>query len=282
MYLDTITVDNANIDIWGEYEPSFAPVVKAFVTNFTDFGELGAAIAIYYRGRKVLDMWGGHVDQARSLAWEKDTLVSTASVFKGMMSFLVHMLVYRGQLSYDSPVADYWPEFAKNGKSDISIRQAVSHHAALPYCDESEPGDILRWDKWVEAVTKQAPEWQPGSKGVYHTLTIAPIIGGLVEAVTGKRVWQLFREEITEALDVDYHLSLNDDEYLRLAPDFETSGFFEDISLDSEIMTRFFRPVGDLSTVLGKEEKIVESPNLRISDPPAVHEALQGCSLLLR
>ena len=178
--LDRVSVDGQTIDIHGVCPAAFKPVLDAFATNFRERRELGASYCIYLGGQKVVDLWAGHRDPGRTTVWTDDTLLGMASVVKGMLSMALHMLADQGKISYDAPVVQYWPEFAQNGKERITVRQAISHHAAIHFCDAAEPGDLFRWDRFVAAVAKQKPEWQPGTSGVYHTLTIIPILGHLI------------------------------------------------------------------------------------------------------
>jgi CubicO group peptidase (beta-lactamase class C family) len=79
----------------------------------------GAAVCVYQRGRKVVDIWGGHQDPPRERPWNSDTIVSMASVVKGMLAYAVHLLADRGKVDYEAPVADYWPQFAQARKARI-------------------------------------------------------------------------------------------------------------------------------------------------------------------
>lgn len=72
---------------------------------------------------KVVDLWGGYRDLDKHLPWEEDTLVLVFSTTKGF-------------LDYDEKVAKYWPEFSQNGKSDITVRQLLSHQAGLCRIDK--------------------------------------------------------------------------------------------------------------------------------------------------
>lgn len=250
-----LELDGTLVDIVGRYEARFQPVVGAFIANFRDRRELGAAVAVQHEGRVVVDVWGGHRDSARQLAWQHDTICSMASVVKGVMAMGLHLLADRGRIEYDQPVARYWPEFAAAGKERITVRQAISHHAALHYADQANPGDLIRWDPLVRAVAAQAPEWEPGTRGVYHTITIIPILGELIQRVTGERPWGFLRREITEGLGVDYTLGLGPAEFARYAADAETEAFIQGAAAPPEVMARFFKAAGDPATALTAEEQ---------------------------
>src|SRR6185503_9718993 len=117
--------------IEGHCDPRFAAVRDAFAANFEAGREVGASLAATLDGEFVVDLWGGHADAAKTRRWERDTIINVFSTTKAMTALCVHMLVDRGQLDVDAPVARYWPEFARAGKERITIRQVLSHSSGL-------------------------------------------------------------------------------------------------------------------------------------------------------
>lgn len=253
--LDEFTVDSVPVAVWGECSSGYERVLAAFVDNFRSRRELGASVCVYRHGKKVVDLWGGHRDVLRQQVWTPDTLVTMASVVKGMLAFALHMLADRGKLDYDSPVARYWPEFAQAGKEHITVRQAISHHAAIHMSDHAKPGDLFRWDPFVRAIEKQAPEWAPGTRGAYHTLTIIPILCELIARTSGMPAWDFFRQEITEKLGVEYHIRMTAAELARFSADVDTEHFIQHAKIEPEVFARFFRGVGNPATDLTPEEQ---------------------------
>ena len=126
--------------IYGSVAPGFEEVKTEFKRNFAERGELGAACAIYYRGEKVVDLWGGYRDEATCAPWEEDTLVPVFSTSKGFSALALAVAHSQGLLDYEEKVATYWPEFAQNGKANITVRQLLEHQAGL--CAVDEPLDI--------------------------------------------------------------------------------------------------------------------------------------------
>lgn len=250
-----LTVDGRPVSISGECAPGFEPVLEAFGANFRERGELGASVCVYRDGRKVVDLWGGHRDPARTQVWEAGTIVSMASVVKGMLAFALHMLADRGALSYDAPVAQYWPEFASEGKERITVRQAVSHHAALHLVDAAEPGDYFRWERMVAAIARQRPQWAAGRRGVYHTVSSVFILGKLIQCASGEYPWDFFRREVTERLGVDYHIRFTEAERARYCQNYDTEHFVRDAKISPDILPRFFAGMGDYTRVLTVEEQ---------------------------
>ncbi len=121
------------------------------------------------------------------------------------MSTLVHILVDQGLAAYDDPIAKHWPEFAANGKGSITIRQALCHEAGLYRIDEmiTHANEILDWDHMKALVAAARPVHEPGAHHGYHALTYGWLIGGLIEAMTGKPLQRVLQEELVDPLGLD-------------------------------------------------------------------------------
>ncbi|HWF78644.1 MAG TPA: serine hydrolase domain-containing protein, partial [Caulobacteraceae bacterium] len=109
------------VPIDGVCDPRFAAVREAFAGNFVKHGEIGAAVTLFVGGRKVVDLWGGWADRARTRPWAEDTLVNVFSIGKAIAATCVLRLVKRGQLELDAPVTRWWPEFGAAGKHEITL-----------------------------------------------------------------------------------------------------------------------------------------------------------------
>lgn len=206
----------------GFAEDRFAPFREAFAANFSVRGEVGAAACVYMDGRPVADLWGGHADAARSRPWEADTIVCMMSVSKAMVALCAHMLIDRGLLDLDAPVANYWPEFAQAGKAEITVDCLISHLAALVFPDEVPVAALPDWNLMVEGLARQAPSWEPGTRGAYHSSTFGHLVGELVRRVSGQTIDRFFATQVAGPLGADFHFGLRDDDNSRVA-DFLTN-----------------------------------------------------------
>ena len=121
--------------IAGDVDEGYGKVADVFRRNLTSGQEVGAAVAVYRDGVKVVDLWGGFRNGITKAPWEKDTLVPTFSTTKGVSSLAVAVAASQGLISYDAKVADYWPEFAQASKDRITVRELLSHQAGLPVID---------------------------------------------------------------------------------------------------------------------------------------------------
>ena len=124
--------------------PGFEEVRAEFDRNFAERGEIGAAVAAYWRGEKVVDLWGGRRTPTGDEPWNEDTMVVVNSTTKGLAAMTVAVANSRGWIDYEAPVAEYWPEFAQNGKGAITVRQLLSHEAGLVWIDEPLHFEDLR------------------------------------------------------------------------------------------------------------------------------------------
>jgi CubicO group peptidase (beta-lactamase class C family) len=195
--------------IAGSCDTRFTPVREAFESNFREHGELGAAVALAVDGRVVVDIWAGWMDAARMRAWERDTLVAVFSVGKAMAALCVLMLVERGQVDLEAPVARYWPEFAAGGKDAVTVRMMLAHRAGLPAIRRLLAEDAMYdWTHLASALAEEEPWWEPGSRHGYHVNTFGFLTGELVRRVSGVSIGAFLRREIAGPIRADFHFGL--------------------------------------------------------------------------
>ncbi|MFF5189441.1 serine hydrolase domain-containing protein [Streptomyces sp. NPDC000345] len=193
----------------GEIAAGFEPVREAFAANFERHGDIGAAVCVYHRGRPVVDLWGGTADPETGRPWTRDSLQLVYSATKGATATAAHLLAQRGVLDLDAPVAEYWPEFAANGKARIPVRQLLSHQAGLVALDEPVPlADALAWHPMTAALAAQRPLWEPGTAHGYHGRTYGWLVGEVIRRVSGRTPGRFFADEIAAPLELDLFIGL--------------------------------------------------------------------------
>ncbi|MEP7209996.1 MAG: serine hydrolase domain-containing protein, partial [Alphaproteobacteria bacterium] len=150
--------------------------------------------------------------------WVKDTIVNVYSTTKTMTALTALLVADRGELKFDAPVAKYWPEFAANGKADVKVSHLMSHSAGLSGWKEPiKQDDLYDWEKATSLLAAQAPFWAPGTACGYHAVTQGYLVGEVVRRITGKTVGTVFREEIAEPMNADFHIGLPASEDARVA-----------------------------------------------------------------
>ena len=195
----------------GEVDRGYGKLADAFRANFINAREVGAALAVYRDGVKVVDLWGGLRSGVSRAPWAEDTVVNLFSTTKGLSSLALAVAASHGHLDYDATVSRYWPEFAQAGKSDVTVRQLLSHQAGLAAIDEplslrtlSEPSAL------AAALAAQRPAWTPGARHGYHGLTLGWYESELLRRVDpmSRSLGQYFAEEIAHPLGLDLFIGL--------------------------------------------------------------------------
>jgi len=230
------------MDTQGFCQPDFEGVQQAFEANFDKGLELGASVAVTLDGEPVVDLWGGSASPQGN-PWQEDTLVNVYSTTKTMAAFCVLVLADRGEVDLHAPVADYWPEFAQQGKEAVLVSHVMSHSAGLSGFDPPlESVDALYdWDSICARLAAQAPWWEPGTRSGYHAITQGYLQGEIVRRVSGRSIGQFFRKEIAEPLAADFHIGLDpvhDDRVGELVP--PTAGLGDAFTDPDSIAARTF------------------------------------------
>ena len=190
-------------------------LAELFEENFERFGELGAAVSVWQNGKAILELHGGFRDARRHEPWTADTIVLFWSATKGLGSAcLLHVLQER-DIKLERRVAEFWPEFAQAGKSEITLAQLLSHQAGLPAFDESV--DVLDYPAVIAALEKQAPLWPPGTAHGYHARTFGFLVDELVRRIVGQTVSEYWRQAFGDPLGLDIWIGLPESEHARAA-----------------------------------------------------------------
>lgn len=207
-----------NTEIHGFCEPQFMPFRDAFAANFANGLELGASFGATWRGRLVVDLWAGFADVERTRPWEQDTIVAVASTTKIMLMIAASMVIERGLLDLDAPVARYWPEFAQGGKAAVTVRDALTHQAGVPGFDvQISDDELCDWAR-VTARLAAEPHWFGGERQIcYHFHTFGFLVGELIRRVDGRRPRQFLTEEIFSKVGADFLIGLTQEAASRVA-----------------------------------------------------------------
>lgn len=191
----------------------------AFVANFERHGEVGAAFSVHRHGRPIIDLWGGVAAPGTSDPYTGDTLQMVMSTTKGVVAIAAHILAEEGHLDFDAPVAQYWPEFAAEGKGTMPVRWLFSHRAGLAAIDTPlGVEDVYAWDPVVKALAAQRPNWEPGTAHGYHALTYGWLASEVVKRVSGMSVGKFVAERMARPLGLDFWIGLPNNLNARVAP----------------------------------------------------------------
>lgn len=188
--------------------------VRQIIHDLTASGvETGLQVAAYLDGELIVDTWAGIADEATGRPVTGDTLFTSWSTTKGFAATCIHLLAERGQVDYDMPIAAYWPEFAANGKAQVTVRHALTHTAGIPQMPKEVTVEMMTdWTAMCTAIANHAPLWAPGTMVGYHAWTFGWLLGEIVRRADGRPLAQFAREELCRPLGItDFYLGIPDE-----------------------------------------------------------------------
>jgi CubicO group peptidase (beta-lactamase class C family) len=212
------------VRVGGFVAPGFEPVAETLVQSVTAGGEVGVAVAAYVDGRKVVDAWCGEAEPEQEVAWSASTLAVVYSCTKAATALCAQLLADRGLLDVDAPVAEYWPEFAAEGKRGVPVRFLLNHTVGLlafPRYWEIVKADgrgLDRTDELVERLAATPPHWEPGTAAGYHALTYGWLVGEVVRRIDGRTLGRFFADEVAAPLGLSLWIGLPAKQHERVAP----------------------------------------------------------------
>lgn len=204
--------------IQGYSSAQFEPLKKLLQEKLDKDEELGVCVTINIEGKNVVDLYGGYSDEAKSKAWDENTITNVWSSTKTVAAFATLLLHERGLLNVDDPVAKYWPEFGENGKDKVLIRHLLSHTSGVSGWEEKVTGQqAADLSHSVPLLAKQAPWWEPGTASGYHMLCYGHHLGEVVRRVTGKPMKEFVATEIAGPMGADFQVGVQDKDLPRVS-----------------------------------------------------------------
>src|SRR6056300_1661793 len=113
----------------GVCPPKFQKVQQIFQNLFNDKEEVGANFAVVQNNEVLINIFGG--SKNLNDEWDENTIVNTFSLSKGIYASCIAKLIEEKELDIEKKVSFYWPEFKKNNKENIKIKDILSHQSGL-------------------------------------------------------------------------------------------------------------------------------------------------------
>ncbi|EFP03936.1 CRE-LACT-6 protein [Caenorhabditis remanei] len=268
-------------EVNGYVDERFRTVLDAFRRNFGQGEEReGAAFAVYYKGKEVVNLWGGYADKESRRKWTENTKTVMFSASKAISSIVIAVMVDRGLLNYEDRVVDYWPEYGRYGKNATTVEDVLSHKAGLPYLSDTVSiEDVKNGWEIMKKVENSVPAWTPGTASGYHAVTFGFILDGLVRKADprGRDIKTFFEEEIAEPYDLDIQIGAKKSEapYLARLTTPSLWEFTRDIIKDPKILIMLGLMYVRFDTVVDKMRSnpdwlLVNYDTMVLNDPEIV------------
>jgi len=195
------------------------PVAQAFKDNFENNLEHGAQFCVFKKGELLVDLKGGWADRQKTQAVKKDTLFSVFSSGKAMAALVIAHLADQDRLGYNQLVSTIWPEFAVQGKGELSVAQILSHQAGLSGISNPDwtGEDWYDWEKTCAELAGQAPLFPPGSASGYHPVTYGFLAGEIARRTDKdmRSLGHILREDLCAPNEIDVWIGLPEEEHHR-------------------------------------------------------------------
>lgn len=229
--------------------PNIQPQLQQLLTDLQlDDAPAGGSLVVYQAGKRIAQASIGMAQAGKE--WQPDTLSLNFSTGKGVLATLTHILVSKQLLDYDTPIANYWPEFATNGKADITLRTLMLHQADLFAINsiDADSETLLDWQAMkakVAAMTPTQPDQHENYESAYSALVYGWILGGLIEEASDMTLADALRHYLTEPLGIaeSCYFGVPEskvDSVAKLVKDFETAD--ENADQDSELRSKRHKP----------------------------------------
>lgn len=194
--------------ITADIAPGFEPLREAFEANFADGLELGASLCVIVDDQIIAKIHGGHTSRRKEQLWSDETLIPVYSCSKLVCAIIIAHLADQDKLGYNQTVSSLWPDFAAQGKGDLTVAQVLSHQSGLSGITDPDftAQDWFDWDKTCAALAAQAPIWEPGTASGYHPVTFGFLAGEIARRADGRTIGAILREDFAAAHDIDFHI----------------------------------------------------------------------------
>jgi len=210
--------------VQGTVAPGFESVKRLYERETETMAERNSQLCVFHEGERVVDLWRS---TAGDTDFSADSLVNVFSSGKSLETIPIAWLVGQGLLDYEAKIADYWPEFATNGKADITVADLMRHEGGLAAFDTSIPAadlsaENIRQNRVGQVIERQKAKFRKGegNQREYHAVTRGWIINELFRRVDpdGRTVGEWLRAEVSDPIGADAFIGVTEEELPRISP----------------------------------------------------------------
>jgi len=186
-------------------------IANEFNRQFTEGLHSAATLAVFKDGKQVVDLTRG--------AAHASPLFRVFSMGKPLSAAVLWRYKARGHFDWDTPVAEFWPEFGTRGKSSVTIGHVLSHSAGLASNETIPPNDYNDWGRVISHIEDMSPLTVPGETVRYHSRTFGWIVGEIAARISGITFDEAFAREVALPLGLkNTTFSIDQSEFGRLVP----------------------------------------------------------------
>merc|ERR1712087_586092 len=213
-YSTSVTMGQASsktFAVEGFTAPGYEKVREMFERNFSRGADQTAQLCVYVGEEVVVDLWAS----TSQSAYTGDTLTNVFSSTKSITAIAMAALVDLGLINYSDKISQHWPEFAENGKGDVTIADLMRHEAGLANFDtpidiEDTLRENIKKNSLGEVIARQKCVYPEGGKREYHAITRGWVANEIFRRVhpEGKTIGEFVDEKIARPLEADIYIGV--------------------------------------------------------------------------
>jgi CubicO group peptidase (beta-lactamase class C family) len=263
----------------GYVAPKYAKMKQVYQNLFDAGNDVASCVAVFEKGEKVVDLCGGYVDGLGGEKPFRNALQNVFSSSKAVTGIIIAILVDRGHIEYEKPIATYWPDFAQGGKENVTVTDLLQHAGGVTWMEPQIPFELIqdesRLDELAAFLAKQKHNFNSVRTTAYHMVSGGLYLNELIRRVDPKHrtANQFLQEEIAKPLNVEFTFGLPLEKEDRFSPFYEYPRIKFLVNLLPRIMFElpFLPPLQDRETfkgIMNKSALVWKSAKLLANEPP--------------
>lgn len=170
-----------------------------------DGSENSVQFCAFRDGECIVDVWAGWQDFERTRGIDRHTLFPIYSTSKGIPATALNRLIEQGAVSADTPVREIWPEFAVNGKETTRLLHFLNHTSGLHqrFPEQTSYEFVADWESMLHVIENSAPDWIPGTRTRYQSLTYGWVTAEMIRRLTGTTFRDYVKRELFEPAGIN-------------------------------------------------------------------------------
>lgn len=174
----------------------------------------------YRDGECIIDVFAGKKDFTHDALIDNHTLFPVYSTSKTVPATALNRLIAQGKITVETPVREYWKEFAVNGKENTLLLHLLNHTSGLPqrFPEQKTYEFVADWQSMIHTIENCKPDWEPGTQTRYQSLTYGWVTAETIQRITGMSFRDYVKQELFEKAGItDFIFGLTEEDEKRTA-----------------------------------------------------------------
>ncbi len=207
--------------VQGSVKPGFESVRDLYAREIQTMAESNTQLCVYHKGERVVDLWSAAPDEP---GFSADSMINVFSSGKSLAAIAMAWAVGKGLLDYKAKIASYWPEFAQNGKADLTVADLMRHEAGMSAFDTPlDPKDLqaaqIKQNRIGRIIEEHPVRFPKYGRREYHAITRGWIANEVFRRVEpeGRTIGEVLKQEISDPIEADAAIGVPESDLPRIS-----------------------------------------------------------------